>query len=550
MVTEASVKSQIQYIIKLYEDVRKAAGVNASANWVDTEDTLLTLLSGDYSDDAFQGVRQGRGILASMMEQVRSPFASKLRDYSKYLNFPETDVSTVISRLYDDAIANTKRIQSRQFVFGTVTSGSPWVGNGTIHRLNVDENGLVIENRTAETKTFECIFDATSGARGRNAEVFQIRGTTANRDLIRVTGSGGTGTLLALTADLSQAYIRNPSFSQFSGTTTAPTDITGWTNNTTVSASTHQLVTDTYANQGVGYYRDFPGDSTSYALQCLGNSWSLTQSIEQNRYAFRLDTPYYVQIAYKKSSSGTDGNLVVTLGANSVTLDLSTIGDTSWHVLKFTLNKNLWFKNFNQANLSFSIARTGGSTGNVTIDDVIVAPFTNFDGGWWAAVGGTTQWKRLDTATVTDSELGEGYGVLQKWFWRAFGRYYPSCPKSPTGTIAVALAGAGAGNVEDGAHTYGYTFVDANGIESGVSGTAAVTVVDKTTNGRVSVSSVAAGPTGTASRKVYRSTAGTTTPLKLLGTIADNVTTTFADNVADASLGATVPGGVTWADPT
>lgn len=549
MATEASVKSQIQYITKLYEDTRKAAGVNASANWIDTEETLLGLLSGDYSDDAFQGVRAGRGILATLMEQVRAPLGSKLLDYAKVLNYPETDIQTVMSRLYDDAIANTKRVQSRQFVFGTVTSGSPYVGNGTIHRLNVDENGLVIENRVAETKTFECVFDATSGARGRNAEVFQIRGVTANRDLIRINGSGGVGALVGLTADLSAAYIRNPSFSQFSGTVTVPTDITGWTNNTTVSAATHQLVTDTYANQGVGYYRDFPGDSTSYALQCLGNSWSLTQSIEQNRYAFRLDAPYYVQIAYKKSSSGTDGNLVVTLGANSVTLDLSTISDTSWHVLKFTLNKNLWFKNFNQANLSFTIARTGGSTGNVTIDDVLVAPFTNFDGGWWAAVGGTTQWKRLDTATVTDSELGEGYGVLQKWFWRAFGRYYPAAPKSPSGTIAVALAGAGAGNVENGAHGYAFTYVDANGIESGTSGTASVTVTDKTTNGKVSVSSVAVGPTGTASRKVYRTVAAGST-YKLLTTIADNVTTTYTDNTADASLGATIPDGVTWSDPS
>jgi hypothetical protein len=51
-------------------------------------------------------------------------------------------------------------------------------------------------------------------------------------------------------------------------------------------------------------------------------------------------------------------------------------------------------------------------------------------------------------------------------------------------------------------------------------------------------------------RKVYRSTAGSTTVRKLVTTINDNVTTTFTDNVADGSLGANAPlansTGGTW----
>jgi hypothetical protein len=57
---------------------------------------------------------------------------------------------------------------------------------------------------------------------------------------------------------------------------------------------------------------------------------------------------------------------------------------------------------------------------------------------------------------------------------------------------------------------------------------------------QVALTSIAAGPSGTTSRKVYRTTAGGS-QLKLLTTLADNTTTTFTDATADASLGANAP---------
>lgn len=59
-------------------------------------------------------------------------------------------------------------------------------------------------------------------------------------------------------------------------------------------------------------------------------------------------------------------------------------------------------------------------------------------------------------------------------------------------------------------------------------------------SGRITLSSIALGPTGTTARRLYRTTAGGST-YKYLGIISDNVTTTFADNVADGSLGAEAP---------
>ena len=106
--------------------------------------------------------------------------------------------------------------------------------------------------------------------------------------------------------------------------------------------------------------------------------------------------------------------------------------------------------------------------------------------------------------------------------------------------LTSALAGAGAGLLSNGLYKYRVTLVDATGETQGGTANAGTTVVDFTVNGQIALSSIPTGAAGTTARKLYRTTAGGAT-YKLLATIADNVTTTYTDNIADASLGATCP---------
>jgi uncharacterized phiE125 gp8 family phage protein len=115
------------------------------------------------------------------------------------------------------------------------------------------------------------------------------------------------------------------------------------------------------------------------------------------------------------------------------------------------------------------------------------------------------------------------------------------------GAVTVAL-GSGAGNVDNGAHRYAVTFVTSSGETQAGDISAAVTVADKTVNGKVSLSGIPLGGSLVTSRKLYRTTAGGSTYL-LLATIADNTTTTYTDNIADASLGAEAPSTNTTDDP-
>lgn len=117
------------------------------------------------------------------------------------------------------------------------------------------------------------------------------------------------------------------------------------------------------------------------------------------------------------------------------------------------------------------------------------------------------------------------------------------------GAVTAALAATPiAGNVDNGAHRYLATFVTADGeTEAGVV-SSAVTVADKTVNGKVELTAIPLGGSLVTSRKIYRTAAAGSTYL-LLTTIADNTTTTYTDNTADSSLGAGAPSTNTTADP-
>lgn len=107
----------------------------------------------------------------------------------------------------------------------------------------------------------------------------------------------------------------------------------------------------------------------------------------------------------------------------------------------------------------------------------------------------------------------------------------------------VALAGTGAGNVDNGIHKYAIIFVYPTGDSNlDYDGIASVTVADKATNGKVAITNIPLGSTGCTARKIYRTAAGGKI-LKLLATISDNTSTTYTgpDNTADTSLGIVLP---------
>lgn len=107
--------------------------------------------------------------------------------------------------------------------------------------------------------------------------------------------------------------------------------------------------------------------------------------------------------------------------------------------------------------------------------------------------------------------------------------------QAPPPLVSALRADSTAAQVDAGTHVYAVSFVTVTG-ETIISGTNPA-VTNDASHTSVSLTNIPLGPIGVTSRKIYRSTAGTTT-MKLLTTIADNTTTTYTDTTPDASLGA------------
>src|ERR1051325_1611605 len=116
---------------------------------------------------------------------------------------------------------------------------------------------------------------------------------------------------------------------------------------------------------------------------------------------------------------------------------------------------------------------------------------------------------------------------------------------APIAPAAAVLAQAG--NVTTGEHRYRLTFVTDTGETEGGDVSALVTV-GSSAAARVSLTNIPIGGELVTARRIYRTAAGGSDYL-LLATIADNVTTTYVDNIADAALGAGAPTTNTTGDP-
>lgn len=114
--------------------------------------------------------------------------------------------------------------------------------------------------------------------------------------------------------------------------------------------------------------------------------------------------------------------------------------------------------------------------------------------------------------------------------WTRHGVYPPS--------FVASLNSNGAGN-PNGDYQYKFTYVNSASVESDVSDVSSTfTVASK----QISITSIPVAPQsfGVASRRIYRTEAGGTT-FKRVTELSDNTTTSYTDNVADASLGVTAP---------
>lgn len=424
MTTESEIRTAIGKACFVFQKLYDRA--NSSASVTDPLDEILndftTLVQEPWGRQAAQGASRVRGSYSSSIspQAVRVWIDPMLREYARIKSFPESlnSPSAIIARLFDDFIDNTESVKRRNPTFGSTSAGGSNVGDGTLIRCTTDADGEVIEAITPEAKTFKCVADYQSGTQ-QHQERFEARGAARNFDWLEVTGSGRIGSLSALSALDANTYVQNPSWSDGTGTTTV-TALPGWTPGSGAGVFTN-------IQRDATTYRGGDNAATQYSLK-LTTTESVEQALSVRGARFSPNVPYVCQVAWNKTAgSGVGGNVKITLGGNTATVALSA--GSNWQILRLALTANSWLKSFNTSDPVIKVEWESATSGYLLLDDLILAPMTQFDGSYWAAIGGATAFLRDDVFTVTDSVATES--IIQRWLWYAYGRYLPSSA-SPT----------------------------------------------------------------------------------------------------------------------
>ncbi len=501
---------------RLWFTLRRFATDPTAANerYQSLED-IVTSDRAKFDIDVEQGEEFGTLVLragvSAMLGNPRAILDPLMLQLSRAMGFPQTDPIAVLPILFLymsrnlGSFKSVPMVSQRGFTRGAWTSGTPYQGNGTCLRLNVDAFGNPIESDQPDVLRFECVLDQNGGA-NPGQEQFRVTGRPFKDGISRYTTGYSIGVgnnvsasnLVGVACDEVQPLVFNPSFSQFSGTGASSSfALTGWT---LESGSAASMSVDT-----TNYYRksNIEG-STPGALKCTATV-TLKQTIPAGQLQAAL--AYMAQVAVNFSIGSGSGSVRMTVGdATSPAIDFTQAsGSAGWLLSRPTINKNLYYQNFvptGQVTVKLVITV---SAGYVLVDDLLLAPWRNIAGKLLWLVGGSTPFTLGDVATITDTvpttNGAPTTGYVQTMLAEAYGKCLPAyapatAPSAPT--AAATSGGTGASG------QYGVVVTFYNGstlLESKAS--AETSVILSGSNDRIALTSVPTGPAGTTARYIY-----------------------------------------------
>lgn len=456
MPTTAEVQASITAVIKVVNDLF----TYSSGDFTDESIALKATYQSDYEfiadiQSALDGTRDTLSSTISTVSAIIEPLISEYARLADTATTPDkaswaqTGFDEIWARLYRFAADQTTplTVESRAFTWteptiylanaSTITDGRAMV---QVYRDSYDYD---IETATAEDIEGRCVIDVNRGAEVQQ-ETFELSGEAAPLDN---TVQGGTGLITSITGlscSDSTAFISNPSFTSYVGTTTAVTGLSGWT----VGSATPQEFGNINIDETT-VYRSFSGEgATPASLKIIPASPATSESVKQVfsdlKISFNADTPYYVHVAHYHPT-GTAGSLILTWGGVSVTTVLNSGNDNQWNLTRIgasaATQKNCWLRQFDVNDAEIKIEVTGITDPEyVLIDDVTIGPMTQYGAAqWYALVGGTTPFLEGDylggSASATapwTAVTGGTSGINQRWFAELFGAYLPSTTGTPT----------------------------------------------------------------------------------------------------------------------
>ncbi len=421
--TEAELITQLQELVDLMEETQLFAETNGSGNnWVALHDDIVQNLRGDHSDQVNSGLQALRTNINNIIVGGRAMMDPHLRDWAKLIDSigvisvsVNTDIQTIITALYDHLGPGSpgNEVKSRGFTFGTPTAFS--AGKGVIKRLTKDERDYDIENGHAELKRATVAADSSNGTE-IGKELFMLEGSTRGRDSLESKGSGLTHVNIPV-IHTDNSLLLSAGFDVPGGEAATPDDIPDWTSNVTVNATNYEFLDGDVAP--INIYLPKTNDNVKRHSLKFKTSSKITQKLQLRGTALSPDRPYFLQVGYNAEEDTASGALTITMGTASAVVTVD--GKTGWQTLRLTIDKDLWFANFNTGDIEVTVefVRTGGT---LLVDDVIMTQFHVHDGTHYLFLPGRTPFKEDDESTWTDTATES---KIQRAFQRLYRRYLP-----------------------------------------------------------------------------------------------------------------------------
>lgn len=421
--------------------VRVLAGGLAGVAGVpaDLQQAVAGLIT-DAPELATRGLASYRASLArALVAPARQLLEPALINFVRtQVNSAEADIDTVISRMYDDLIANAETIQSRNITYGPAVPDGSNVGQGTIFRLTEDSQGFDLEATHVDEKTVRCVADQTINNGTKHRELFVIEGQRAGVDAIEILGSGANleaggqgGTQSKISQDSKLANTGFDSFSLQGGFTAgirslvAGDVVTSWelldAAGTAIDETLYELDQNDAAQA-----RALVGVANPTSLRMVAAA-TLRQFLSVNGVNLALGVPH--AIVLHVLPTGADGSITVTWGNKSQAITLASLNNGVWNKVPIDFDLDLWPGSFNEENPAFLVA-WDGTVGDVVFDELeALVPMTGFDGVWFHISGdvdltiGVT-WVEKDEVVFADTLVGSD-SELQQQLFRLEGRHLP-----------------------------------------------------------------------------------------------------------------------------
>lgn len=416
--TRAEIEAQWANGVDAIEDMRAFA----DGTLVGLYDTIEQALEGDYTPaglSAWAGRHRAQGSAMIDAFSARTLLDPLIYEYGKLIGSPYRNTPEIFGDIYRDMHANSLAVNSRDITFASMAAAGGNTGNGSLRRLNVDENGYSMEGCHIELKTAICVQDGNSGAL-RHAERFDLYGTAAPKDgMARQTfGSGRRMTGLASKhagSGPGGSRLQNSSFTIYNSGGTVTTKFRGWT----IANDAANVTSDT-----TNTYRGHPGDGAVLRAMQLSANEKISQKISATGFRLNPNLPYQLRVMFNRQVGAADGTLTIRLG--TVTKAVVLAAQTGWNELILDFDENIWPNNFYEDDLDIEIEWSGRTTGTLLLDDAWCGPLDFFDGGFWLLMGGSTPWKIDDKLTGTDTGGAAANAKIQYYVWLAGFGYLPS----------------------------------------------------------------------------------------------------------------------------